>query len=612
MNGFGNPKGQSTPLSVTVVTVSAFWYMAILAGLTILTQLAQIFSIAFKIYAYACIPIAIIISGCVFVAGKNLIRESFPKDTKNLIFILLLGLIGVFLSVSMHRLGRIGPDEYYYSPNAVYSIQYPDAAMGFVSRLFFSRTPMFSVSFFTAGPYEYIQAAAAFLSHASFVTVYYRFAAGAAGFLIPLSIFLVIFYFCGEVESAILGALVTVCAITVTAETAWTPGVYSFIRAFEGKSFLLSAGMPLFAAFSFRYFVKQDLVHWLQLTALVVGLGGMSTTSFMILPMLGVILFLSHWVSFRNTMASIKSFLLHCISYFSIFLYLGVYALAAAHFDGLNNAIVLNKGFPTDFMGYLSGFVNPSFPITAVMAVVFSVSALIILKGTSRLVLSLWMAFTVLFVLNPIVSQILLNYFKGIYFRAFYIFPFPAVVGITTAAIYMLLKRRRVLYGYFWGLVICGISLASVFLLPSSILHGNAYDFGNWINDPTLVTAREIAGVAPKGIMLAPYPISGAISMSSGNYPQMLARPDLILFYLNLQNKEEDASLRLEAQKFLVGQTNDIQPIEKLLTLYPEIRSLVFYNGAYLANEKIIKQLLDKNGFVKVKDFVSGIVIFEK
>ena len=612
MNGFWNPKSQSTPLSVMVVIVFVFWYMSILAGLTILTQLAQILSISFRIYAYACVPITIIISGFVFAVSRKLVRESFHKDATNLLFILLLGLIGVFLSVSMHRVGRISPDEYYYSPNAVYYIQHPDSPMGFVSRLFFSRMPVFSISFFTAGPYEYIQAVAAYLLHVSFVTIYYKFAAGAAGFLVPLSIFLVVFCFCGEVGPAILGTFVTICAITVTAETAWTPGVYSFIRIFEGKSFLLSAGIPLFVALSFQYFVKQDIINWVQLNALVIGLGGMSTTSFMVLPLLGFILFLSYWISFRNTVSSKKSFIFNCILYFSVFLYLGVYALAVAHFDGLQNAILLNQDFPTTFRGYLSGFVNPWFPITAVMTITFSVLALMISNGASRRVLSLWIALTILFVLNPVASQFLLNYFKGIYFRAFYIYPFPIVVGVATASIYLLLKHYRRLTRYFLGLMILGVSLASVFLLPSSILNSNVYVPGNWVNDSTLVTTREIIRVAPKGVMLAPYPISGAISMSSASYPQIMTRPDLLLFYLELQNKENDAELRLQAQRFLVGQTNNIQPIVYLLNLYPEIRSLVLYDGAYLANKSVINQVLGKEGFAKTKVFISGIVIFAK
>jgi len=598
MPGFIAFKDRPLPFSVTVAAVVAFWYMAVLASLTVFTHLAQFFSMPFRTYAYISLPIALAVSGLVFFSSGRLLRESFPKDPHNLLFVLLLGLAALFLSVSLHRLGRSSPDEYYYTANPVYYLQNPQSAMGFEARTFYSGgDPIYSVAYLTAGAYEYVQAAAAFFLHARFVTIYYAAAAGLAGFLIPLSVFLAVFCFSGSPTGAVWGTFVTLCAMVVTGETSWTPGIYSFLRAFEGKAFLLFGGIPLFVAFSWLYFARWNFRHWLYLAALVTALAGMSTSSFIILPALGAILIVSYWAVFRDSLPSARGWLLHFISYFAIFAYMAAFAYLVGRADHVRYADFFNKDYPSTFAGYVNGFVFQPFPTTPILTVVFTLAALVLASGRARALLGLWILLVILLILNPLVSPIWLAYFKGIYFRLFYLLPFPLVVGFAISALYSISKEwtaplRR------WirvGLVIA--PLAGCFLLPTSILVNPVYVRGNWLRDNDLIRAQAIVDSSPPGVMLAPFPLSGAVRMLDARFPQMITRNDVLLFYLEAQGREDDARLRVRTKAFLTGDTRNFRPMLALLDLYPEIRSIVIDQSLNERAGPPLAESLQEKGF---------------
>ncbi len=290
---------QGEPLSVAVISAVVTAYVCVLASATILTHVAQLLGIPFRIYAYASAVFGLAVLGAVIVRARQRIGGSAPQDAATLVLILIIGLISGQLAVSMHRVGRISPDEYYYAVNPVYYTQHPDDRMGFQNRLFYSQHELESAGFFTAGAFEYAEAAFAFLANMRFATAYYFVGAGIIGALIPLSIFLAVYCLSGSAAGSTLGAAVTVLGITLMGETSWAPGANSFVRAFEGKAFLQFAGVPLLAAFTVTYFSKPGVSSWLALFALGVALAGTSTTSFAMAPLLTIILCAAYWIARR-------------------------------------------------------------------------------------------------------------------------------------------------------------------------------------------------------------------------------------------------------------------------------------------------------------------------
>ena len=430
------------PLSVAIISLLAVGYVSLLAALTVLTQSAQLLRISFLTYATLCAIMGALALAVVVVLAYRRWRDSQPRDYSNLAAIVLIGLLGAFLSTSMHRVGRISPDEYYGAVNPVYYTQHPEARMGFESRLFYSRSEVGSAAFFTAGPYEYIQSAFAFLFHARFATVYYLVGAGITGFLIPAAIFLAVYCLSGDAWGSTLGALMTVAVITTMGETSWAPGANSFLRAFEGKAFLQFVAVPLFTALSFRYFAKPSLSAWLALLALCVATAGSSTTSFALIPLLGIILCGSYFIAFRQNTAFGGRFILRTALYFASFVYIGLWALFVALYDGVQNAAPLNADYPSTFNGYLAPFIYPAFPLTPVLLVLGIVLAVFLARNRTRVLLLWWVALAVLLALNPLSAQILLKFFRGIYFRLLYLLPFPLCWGLIASFVF---SRTRAL-----------------------------------------------------------------------------------------------------------------------------------------------------------------------
>lgn len=106
----------------------------------------------------------------------------------------------------------------------------------------------------TSNPYEYLNALIAVGFCLDFLSVYYLIMPGISGFMIPIAIFLAIVHFSDDERSSIVGTLLTVFVLLLLGETHRTFGNFSFVRIFQGKSILLSIGVPLFIGFSIKYF----------------------------------------------------------------------------------------------------------------------------------------------------------------------------------------------------------------------------------------------------------------------------------------------------------------------------------------------------------------------
>lgn len=597
----GNLNEHSKSLSIFVISTLLFWYVSVLGSLTIFTHIAQILALQFRFYSIITLFIAIGVSVGVLFLAKILFSANPPYDIKSLCFILLLGVVASIISISIRRVGRISPDEYFYGANPVYFLQHPTAAMGFEDRTLYGGNALFSsISFHTAGAYEYLLGAFASLLDVSFITMYYRLAAALAGFAVPLGLFLVIVYFSESVSGAVIGTFFSTFFITMLGEASWTPGAYSFVRIFEGKIVFLFVGISLFVFFSLEQLKRNDFPAWIQLFMLNTAAVGLSSSSIMVLPILGSVIFSAYWITFGDEIKSLKDFLTHFASYFSSFAYLVLFALFIAFTDTIEKSAQINATSSESFIGYLSGFVNPNFPITPFLVIISSLAVLFLTKNKTRLYLVMWMVFAFLFALNPVTAQFLLKFFRGVYFRLFYIFPFLFNLGIIFSSLFNASQRlSQAARSFLWSGT-CFIFIIASVLMPSSIFQGDRFVMGSTIEDEDLMMAKAIVEVAPKGVMLAPYPLSGAINMIDSGYPQLISRNDNMVYLLNSQGRDAEFELRFEVSAFLSKEEQNTHAFMRLVKQYSEIRSIVISSGEVKSNNLLQKFLLEE-GFINRK-----------
>ncbi len=627
-------------LSVAVISRAVTLLIVNLGILTIFTHLAQIFGLRFDQYAFVSLLFFLLISATIFWQAKKHWSEIETKDWPVLLFVFGIALLGAFVSLSMRRVGRFIPDEYYYGANPAYYVQHPASRMDFKLLFFYSGgQPFYSVGYLTATAFDYILGVFSYLTKIQFIKVYYELGGGLGGLLIPLSIYLALSQFSRTTTSATLGTFFTTLSIFLLAETVWTPGGYSFIRAFEGKVIMLFAGIPLFVYYSLGYFSVTDITqhatrntHYasyhpvakrggritpiIPLFFLITALTGMSTSAFMIFPILAAIIFVSYWLTFRKTFFSFRDVLERGVGYLLSFSYLFYFAIFVAQHDKVDTALAINvsNGYTDTVREYLVGYYNPSVPLTPILLVVFSLAVLFITRGKLRIFLSLWMGIVLLTVPNPIIAKLLLNLFRGIYFRLMYIYPFPLVIGIFIAALYEMTSQtmRRKLIWTAASFVFC----AFLFISPSSYFVSDRYTWGEWSSYKENASAFEIVNVAPHGLMVAPYPTSGAVRMMDTGFDQLITRDDHLDVYLNLQDRSDEADLRMRASDFLDGKVQEYDSFVRLMDMYPEVQSVVFYRKIFYRQEyaetaEQLAELMQTLGFTNRKDLDDTVVFWK-
>ncbi len=260
----------------------------------------------------------------------------------------------------------------------------------------------------------------------------------------------------------------------------------------------------------------------------------------------------------------------------------------------------------------MTTFVYPAFPLTPVLVIVGCVVVVAIAGDEGRRFLVAWIALAILLALNPMSAQVLLGYFRGIYYRLVYLLPFPLCLGLSAAYLYDRHRSAVLAHRHEFVAIVGAAALALAVLVPVSLFRLSLYAWGNPLYEGDIVRATGIVKAAPPGNMLAAYPLSGAISMLDSDVPQMLARPDLLDFYLRAEGDDTDADLRSQAQLMLDGDPAAGGAMEDILEHHPEIQSIVLKRQVYLSERIRLDPVLDANGFSKRSASIPGILIFSR
>jgi hypothetical protein len=587
-------------LSVKLAEWSLLWLMVVLAVFTLATHLSQTAGLSFRLYAYSSTLAAIAASLPILrAAWIDLRQDGIRRDYGATALVCAIGVSGALLTLIANKPDA---DDYSYVPSAVYHLTNPDAPMDhLVHALGAVEAPIISYVL-NSMPFEYMQAAFAFLLHAEYLDLYYLVVPALTGFLIPLALFFLLSHFAKRTVLVAAATLATLLVLLLLGDTHRTIGNFLFTRAYQGKTVSMTIGLFVFTAYSLRYCLESSLRTWTRLLLAATAMAGVTTSSIFLMPPLAIILAIAmSFLGWRRLGPKGAATLL--VGNVSSCAYLVAYALLIRQATaGL--VVGHSVGWPTSFWGHAAFFYNRERPVTVVALVFFSCCGLLLAERGARALIGVWMALAVLLYLNPVSGALLIGSVASpfLYWRMFYLYPLTLLVGVFFLGLYRNAPRsRRTLT------VLCAQLLLLLLYLPgwSTSALGDHVEYGApgyKLPKRALSLAREAIAVAPPGTMLAPPELCGVIPMLSARFPQAHLRPDWNILWLG----EQEGVMRLAASEFVGGQLRYWAAFRDLL-VSRTISSIVIKSG--LLQDAGVRGLLASRGFAEDAELPHGYVI---
>jgi hypothetical protein len=572
--------------------------MSIGASFTVVTHISQISGIIFSRYSIICVLTAGIVA--VLLTWREISKNAFQVVTMQwglTLVLLLCGIWGGILSLICHRPDL---DDSHYIPNVVYYLEHPSAPMGFdIHYLESEGKPLISYFLQTSLPFEYSQGVAAYISRIPFLTVYYMLAPALFGFLIPLVWFYVISRFSFPPWTAIIGALFVCLFLILMGEKHDSYGNLAFNRIFQGKIVLYNIGVPVFTAFTLDFFQSPSVRRWVYLLVTSVAVIGLSSSATFMIPLLSIVLLIACCLRY---IAGVKNRLRYGFWYLIALIYPALYAVSIMLFSPKIDPDRIVNAEPVTFLGHAKIIFGPAM---LVFWVVGSILALLLIRKNDRRFLLTWIIMAIVCYLNPVVSPILMKYVTTTvaYWRLFFIYPFPLVIGLCGAGFALLLEKSKPKWRH---LILTGvISLLILAHLPSnspSIFRLKPDVYVTTIGMPkykmwTLAEGREVLLLKPpSGVMLSMPAVAYSLPSLSSQYKQMFVRLESLLL-LN------DAHHRMRASQFLGGETKEenLNSLKWIIDHYPQIRSIVASRKAAEAEGSFLFGLMKESGFTEIK-----------
>jgi hypothetical protein len=452
---------------------------------------------------------------------------------------------GGLLSASINRPDI---DDSIYVPKAVFYLEHPDQELNHTIT-WIAGLPARAASIY----FQYYETAQASLAHVfglRFLDLYYVVFPTIAGFLMCLSMLLVLSIFDRRRWAALFGVVLLVLVTMSLGETHYSFGNISIARLFHGKYMFVAVGVPAWIHFSLRYLVSKQMRSWIVLFAIGIAMMSVTTTAMVFLPLLSGVIYASYILNegklFRRDSVILAA------GYFTT---LVPVVAAALHFrstalNTISSGTIINKGWPSDFAGQLHLLINDRYPLTPILFLAALVALL--LYSRYRLFFAAWIVLATVLFLNPLVSTFIIKNIttENIYWRLFYLLPFPIMIAIGLLAMFGDTFKSRML---------AGVLLVGVFYFafwgPTSVIRPeNAANLG-WpgykIHEPTLSAVKEIAAALPEGSMFAPTAISSNMLVYSSRYPQFYMRDDFLQYVMHNNGMESAFVERSKIYKYL-------------------------------------------------------------
>lgn len=590
------------PQLTDLVRIFLVLIMSVAASLTVLTHIAQITGISFRVYAIIGTCITIIVSGCILwrELSKQVIKTvaAHPGSAAALAGCSLLAALVCLVSY------RFDFDDFYYVPNVVYYLEHPTEAMGFLIHFVDSGGDPFVSYHFGSFPFEYSQGIVAYITQCHFLTVYYFFAPALFGGMMPLVWFYLISRFDFRPRAAITGSFIICMCLLLIGEQHGSFGNFAFNRIFQGKAVMFSVGIPLFVALSMDFFRWPGKGNWLYLFCASVAMVGFSTSAAMLLPMLASVLVIAScfWYVPNVRAWLLRGFFYLCTLFYPI-LYAGTFLLMSPELLKSDNPIYRHR-----LTTYLANVKNVlGGPVVIILVAAGTTLAILLLQKRQRRFLVAWLGLLFLLYLNPLVGPIVMKLTRqSVFWRLFYMLPFPLVLGLSGAAVVRRLENKSPKWGRIFLVTITVLLLAAH--LPSS--SSSVFRRGPRVTKfgmprYKVLNLREGRSVLesspPPGTMLALQEVSRSLPMLTSKYPQLLIRPHAIYIWMDQRSAMDKAVRRIQAQAFLGGRMNkeNLESLVWVIRQNPQLRSIVADSRVAGAGNRYLFGLLKNFGFAE-------------
>jgi hypothetical protein len=227
------------------------------------------------------------------------------------------------------------------------------------------------------------------------------------------------------------------------------------------------------------------------------------------------------------------------------------------------------------------------------------------------LFIALWSLLAVGLFLNPIVSPLVIKYLtsENIYWRLFYILPFPLVIGVALAEVIQRCSRPTNAWAVTGALVLLGSLLVA--FSPTSVIRK---ENGAWLGwptyklDPTYAQlSTEIMRYAPEGGMLAPVRLADTLVIMTPRYPQVAIRGDYLVLRIGPYDESTETRNRVAASAYVGGDGGDRQAVAEVLTSNGKPRSVVL--APTMAKDQGTRALLAQYGYTQSVGLSAGWVL---
>lgn len=376
--------------------------------------------------------------------------------------------------------------------------------------------------------YEIVQAVTAAITGRHYLDIYHLAFPAIAGFLMAAAFLLLISRFEPDPWKCVLSIAFLLIVALALGETHFSFGNVSVARFFHGKYVMLAAFAPAWTYFSLRYLDEGRAWHWGFLALFSIAIAGSTTTAFIFLPLLSVVLAAAHQFSSPRPFGRFGRSIAYGLALTPLVLLAFRYLLIAA--SDLGPGTMLNEVWPTDVFEQLGALYNDRLALTFIL--LFAATIIVLWKSPHRLFFALWIGGAVLLILNPISGQLLMDTIAppAIYWRLFYVLPFPLVVALAFA----LLLREKLL-----GRLAAVASFAAIAILcvrgPTSIIrpaNGAIVEWPNYKIAPATRQAVAALAASSSGTMFAPLEISSNLLLMTATVTQYHVRDDWFEFIL--------------------------------------------------------------------------------
>ena len=555
-------------LSIIIIETLMFIFFGILASFTIATHISQVIGLSFQVYSYLAILMSIVPIFFSLTYAKYLLDDTVTKDTNALLVIFIVSLVVGTLGLISNSSAT---DQLFYAPNAIYMLNHPDEPMSFDVHFFESgeNCNTESLSWGTSNPYEYTRAVLAGLLNLNYLTVHYLITSFVVSILITLAIYLAINHFSNNTLTAAISTLFTIGFLLLLGETQRAIGGFAITNSFSGKTLLIAVGIPLFISTTINYFHYYSRYYWVMLLIVSTALIGATSTTIFLLPALATVLAISHYFISNEP----KKFLRRTIFYGFSFGYLIIYAvfLATSMSGDFGLDSPVNVGYPASFLGHLYLIVNPGLSITLVVFIISTILAICFTRRRFKILLTAWIVSSIILFLNPWVASLLMRYItsSNVYWRLFFIFPFPLTIGIVAAILVERASRTHKIFQIAGSFVVALILISPHFVSnSSSVLNTTEIRIPPTFHKLPIESfgfVNQIVSTIPDGSMLTPRELSGIIPMVSSKHPQVVIKSKEVTLWLGECGKDDLAELRLASAAFVGGDIDSLSYFQEYL-----------------------------------------------